>query len=343
MNTPIPERSDEVLQSVVRTYVGSARPVGSRVVARGLDLSSATIRSIFSRMEERGLLTHPHPSAGRIPTDLGYRRYVDRLLRTRRLNAREEASIEAEYRRARAAVDVLMRQTARILSAMTRLAGVAVTHVPGGAALDRFRIVPLSPHQVMVLLVAGDVWVEQEVVRLPDPLDPRELVRVVHLLNRRFAGRPLVRIREELLEELERSRSARLLLLKAAADLLDNALRLRPEHVFVEGTSRLVEQPEFREPGALEGVLKVVDDREALAGVLEGRWDEPGLSVVIGRELGDLRLTACSLVHVPCRFAGGPAGVLGVLGPTRMPYDRVAGLVQHVASVVGGLLGKGEA
>lgn len=334
MNPEISDRLEEVLASVVRTYVDSARPVGSACVAEGLGLSPATIRNEFAELERRGLLAQPHPSAGRVPTERGYRLFVDRLLRARQLTEGERRAIEHEYERGRAEIETLMRQTARILSAMTRLAGVAFYQAPHELALERFRLVPLSSRQVLVLLVLEDVWVEREVVRLEDALVPGELSRIARLLNHRFAGRLLPAIREELLAELERSRNDRLAILQTAVDLLDGALGVRAGHLIVEGASRLVEQPEFREPRALESVLKALDAREELARALDAVPAGEGLRVVIGGELRERLLKDCSVVHVPCRLSGKPVGSLGVLGPTRMAYDRVAGVVQHVAAVL---------
>jgi len=341
VNPPNLKRSDEVMGSVVRTYVASAHPVGSHAVAGGLGLSPATIRNEFAGLERQGFLTHPHTSAGRVPTEKGYRLYVDRLLKARRLTQEERREIEREYEHGRAEIEALMRQAARILSAMTRLAGVALFHAPGELVLQRFRVVPLTPRRVMVLLVLGDVWVEKETVLLEDPLSGRELSRIRHLLNRRFAGLPLPKIREQLLDELERSRDNRLAILRTVAGLLDGALSFRPEHLFVEGTSRLVEQPEFQDHRILEGVLKAVDDRNDLVRTLGFDRERKGLRVSIGAEMDDPLLRNCSFVQMSCILDGRPAGSLGVLGPTRMPYDRVAGMVEHMSGVISGTLTEG--
>ena len=327
-------RQDDVLGAVIQSHVETARPVGSSHVAEGLDLSPATIRNTFADLERQGLLTHPHTSAGRIPTDLGYRLYVDRLLTARQLTLKEKQTIEREYEKGRAEIEILMRQTARVLSAMTRLAGVASYRAPEELTLDHFKIVPLTSRQVMVFLVLDDVWVEEERIHLDDPLDPGEVSRITKLLNRRFAGLPLPRIRDELLSELDRSKAGRLSILQAVADLLDGAMGVHPDHVIVEGTARLAEQPEFRAPAAMEDLLRVVENREGLAHALGGRPGPSGLSIDIGGELRDSRLKSCSFVHVPFRFRGRFMGALGVLGPVRMPYDRVAGLVEHVSVVL---------
>jgi heat-inducible transcriptional repressor len=334
VNQPNCDRKDQVLEAVIRSYVGTARPVGSHSLAEGLNVSSATIRNVFSELEKTGYLTHPHTSAGRIPTDQGYRLYVDKLLKARRLTLKEKQAIEREYRRGRAEVEALLRQTARILSAMTRLAGVALYRAPGESTLDHFKVVPVSPRKVIVLLVLGDVWVEQELVHLEDVLQPREVSHIAQLLNRRFAGWPLARIREEMLLELERARADRLAILQAVMDLLDGALGTRPDHVIVEGAPQLLEQPEFRGPEAMENVLSVAEDKGALARALGRRWGQPGLKIDIGREMRNERLKDCSFVQVPCRLWGNTVGTLGVLGPTRMAYDRVTGLLEHVSLVL---------
>ncbi len=328
---PLHEREENVLSSVIRHYVATARPVGSQMISEGMDLSSATIRNVLMDLEKKGFLTHPHTSAGRVPLDQGYRFYVDRLMRARTLNLKEKQQVEQEYQRAKDEVEVLMRHTAKILSAMTRLAGLAVFHVPQEISLDHFKIIAVDSHRILVVLSLGEGLVKEEWVRLETPVDLREVDRITRLLNSRFAGATLAQIREGLLKEVESVKRARLTILETALKLIDSALQFDGDEIHVEGVSSLAEQPEFHNYQMMEQVLRLVEQKRPLAHVLGRQWAKPGLAVEIGHEWSQPTLRAFSFVHIPYYYQGQVVGALGVLGPTRMAYDRVAGVVRYMA------------
>jgi len=328
------DRWETVIAAVVRSYVESARPVASQAIADELRLSSATIRNVFAGLEEKGFLTHPHTSAGRVPTDRGYRVYVDRLMRERELNLKERLAIEEQYHSRRGEVESLIRHSAHLLSAMTRLAGVGVAPRPLEASLDRFQWVMIDPRKVLVILVSGDGLVREELVRLEEPLARAELDRVVGLLNHRFAGRRLSEIRETLLREVEETRRLRLAVVQATLDLIDHALSLSGERVVVEGASHLIRQPEFQDADRAGEVLRLVEERQPLAELLGRQWETPGLKVEIGGEIDRDGMRSFSVVHAPYRLNGRVAGVLAVVGPTRMPYEHVTSLLEQVCRQV---------
>jgi heat-inducible transcriptional repressor len=330
-NESLQEREESILSSVIRQYVATAKPVGSRTLSGRMDLSAATIRNSLMELENRGFLTHPHTSAGRVPVDQGYRFYVDRLMRARDLNLKEKQRIEQEYQKARDKVEALMRHTARILSAMTRLVGLAVFHLPEEASLDHFKVVPLDSRQVMVILVLGRGLVREELVRLEERVEQRELVRITQFLNSRFGGLTLARIREGLLQEAESLKNTRLTVVEGALRLIREALRFNEEEIHIEGASCLTGQPEFQDHRMMEQVIRLVEEKRPLARMLGRQWSRPGLAVEIGGEIPQAALKPFSFVHVPYYYQGRVAGALGVLGPTRMAYDRVAGLVRHMA------------
>ncbi|HET9870043.1 MAG TPA: heat-inducible transcriptional repressor HrcA [bacterium] len=327
-----PNRNETVLSTVIHRYVATAKPVASFSLSGQIRVSPATIRNVFAALEDRGYLTHPHTSAGRVPTDEGYRFYVDRLMRARELNLREKRRIEEEYGRAKDEVEALMRHTAKILSAMTRLGGLAVFHPEDGAQLDHFKLVSLDPRKVMVILVLTNGLVEEELVRLESPLPAGELARVTHLLNGKLKGLSLGVLRRELLSDAERLRDRQLGLVQAALKTIDDALDLEGESIQLEGLSQLMEQPEFKTLENLERLVRLVEERRALRPLLDRQWSRPGLAVEIGEDSG---LGApgknLSFMHLPYRLKGRVAGLLGVWGPTRMDYGRVAGLMGQVA------------
>jgi len=336
-----PNRSDAVLTRVIHQYVATAKPVASLSLKDQIRVSPATIRSVFADLEGQGYLTHPHTSAGRVPTDEGYRFYVERLMRARELNLREKQRVEAEYDKAKDEVEALMRHTAKILAAMTRLGGLAVFHPEDGAKLDHFKLVPLDPRKVMVILVLTNGWVKEELVRLESPLPAGEAARVAQLLNDKLKGLSLGALRRALLADAERSRDRKLGLVQAALKTIDDALDLEGDDIHLEGFTQLMEQPEFRTVENMERLVRLAGERRSLRPLLDRQWTRPGLAVEIGGDsgLGEPGRNL-SFMHLPYRLGGKVAGVLGVWGPTRMDYDRVAGLMGQVARSLEEVLNK---
>ena len=330
-NQPLHEREESVLSSVIHQYVATAKPVGSQVISGKMELSSATIRNVLMDLEKKGLLTHPHTSAGRIPLDQGYRFYVDRLMKAKTLNLKEKQQVEREYLRAKDEIEVLMRHTAKILSAMTQLAGLAVFHVPQEISLDHFKVIAVDSHRILVVLALEEGLVKEEWVRLESPVELKEITKITQLLNSRFAGQTLAQIRESLLREVESVKKAKLSILETALKLIERALQFNSEEIHMEGVSTLTEQPEFHNVQMMEQVLRLVEQKQPLAQILGRQWSKPGLSVDIGHEFPQAALRAFSFVHVPYYYQGKVVGALGVLGPTRMAYDRVTGVVRHMA------------
>ncbi len=325
------EREESILSSVIRHYVDSAKPIGSQMIAEEMDLSSATVRNVLMELERKGFLTHPHTSAGRIPLDRAYRFYVDKLMQARELSLREKQSIEKEYDRTRDEVETLMRHTAKILSAMTQLAGLALFHLPNEISLDHFKLVLINPRKIMVILVLGHGLVKEELVRLDSPVQLKEITRINQLLNSRFSGKSLAEIQEDILKEAETVKNTRLSILETVLKLIDNALCFQTDRIHLEGAANLMEQPEFKSLEKMEQVVRLVEEKGPLADVLNRRWERSGLEVEIGREFTNNALREFSFVHVTYSLQGKVIGAVGALGPTRMAYDRVAGIVGHLA------------
>src|SRR5581483_7223474 len=288
----------------------------SQVIAEKMDVSSATIRNVLMDLEKKGYLTHPHTSAGRIPMDRGYRFYVDRLMKARPLNLKEKHQIEQEYHNAKEQVEILMRHTAKILSAMTHLAGLAVFHVPEEISLDHFKVVAIDPRKIMVILVLGQGLVREEMVFLETPVELKEVAKITQLLNTRFAGLTLAQIRESLIKEVETEKRTKLSVIDTALKLIDGALQFNGDEVHMEGASYLTEQPEFQNYQMMEQVVRLVEEKQPLAQILGRQWSKPGLAVEIGREFPQSFLRSFSFVHVPYYYQGQVVGALGVLGPT---------------------------
>ncbi|HEX8906868.1 MAG TPA: heat-inducible transcriptional repressor HrcA [Longimicrobiaceae bacterium] len=342
---PLTEREHAILEAVIRTYVETAEPAGSRVVARRfrLGISPATVRNTMSDLEEKGYLYHPHTSAGRVPTDLAYRLYVDSLMHRAPVSERERSAIRRELEAGgEAAVEHLLRRAAQVLGLLTQELGVAIAPRLDQATLERLDLVTISEAKVLLVLTLRGAGVRTIYVDVPAAIPPQTLAAVGRILNERLAGLPLREIRATLAARLRDSAPAE----PGAAELL-NVFVQGAEELFVSPAppeqdvhlgraSVLAEQPEFSSGQRLRGLIELTERRDLLKDVL-GRRDSGGLQVTIGVEHGDPALADFTVVTSEYR-SGGLKGVIGVIGPTRMPYDRVIALVESTSNLISDFL-----
>jgi heat-inducible transcriptional repressor len=337
-------RSSRILATVVREYINTGEPVASVVVARrgALGLSSATIRNILSRLEEQGFVSQPHTSAGRIPTDLGYRYYVDLVLETRRPSRTND--VEERLRREAGGdplPDDVLAQVSHLLSAESHHVGFALSPPRADARLSKVEFVSLAPTKVMVVIVALSGQVTQKVVDIGQPLQAEELRRAAEYVNGEFHGVPLVQVRDALLARLREDRSVVDRLMRRGWDLASRSLEAtREAHtIFVEGTATLVDAAQH--PGVplspLRTLLELLEERQRLVRLLTEYLDGPGLTVIIGAEHPDPSLRPVSLVASTYDDGHG-LGSVGVIGPTRMRYTKTIAVVDDAARAVSRVL-----
>src|ERR1043166_4175072 len=328
MTTPLTERERAVLEAVIETYVQTAEPAGSRTIAKRhqLGLSPAMIRNTMSDLEEKGYLYHPHTSAGRIPTDLAYRVYVDFLMLPPTLAAAEAQHIRGELGGERA-IDAILARAAQVLGVLTNELGVAVGPTIDEAVLERLDLLQVSTERVLLVMALKSGSVRTIFVEVPAELAPEAIQQVTIVLNERLAGLTLREIRATLAERLRDASasepgSTELLniFVQEADDLFE--IPTTPSPVVLGSTQRLAGQPEFAKREQLQALV--------------ARGAE-GLTITIGQEHSDARLTPFTLVTASYRF-GPLSGVIGVMGPTRMAYDKIAALVNHTSRLVGELL-----
>ncbi len=337
------DRQLKVLEAVIQSYVETAEPAGSHAVARrsALGVSSATIRNTMSELEEKGYLYHPHTSAGRIPTDRGYRTYVDGILRPAPPSSAERERLRRElHLHPVGAVEDILRRAAQVLGVLTQELGVAVGPVLDQVVLERLELMPVASDRLLLVFNLRSGVVRTIFVQVPSTLAPDAVQQVGRILNERLSGLTLSEIRATLPERLRDAGSAdhRDLLnifIARGEDLFD----LRDENVSVVlGSARmLADQPEFAASNArMRELLELTETRETLASALDAR-SRLGVTVTIGGENADPRLAGFTLVTSSYR-TGEAAGVIGVMGPTRMPYDKIVSLVDHTSRLVEGLL-----
>ena len=344
MTAPLTDRERQVLEAVIETYVQTAEPAGSRTIAtrHQLGLSPASIRNTMSDLEEKGYLYHPHTSAGRIPTDLAYRVYVDFLMRPPTVAPAQAEHIRGELQGQRAAVEAILSRAAQVLGVLTNELGVAVSPTIDEAVLERLDLLQVSTERLLLVLALRSGAVRTIFVEVPAELAADAVQKVTVVLNERLAGLTLKEIRATLADRLrdagppEAGSSELLNIFVQEAEELFDVPVAQSGPVHLGSTQPLAGQPEFATRAQLQGLLDVTERRDLLRDALTARGGE-GLTITIGQEHADARLSTFTLVTSTYRF-GPLSGVIGVMGPTRMPYDKIAALVNHTSRLVGELL-----
>ena len=347
MSAPLSERERQVLGAVIEAYVQTAEPAASRRIAKRLQLglSPATIRNTMSDLEEKGYLYHPHTSAGRIPTDLAYRAYVDSLMRLPPppVSASEASQIREELTSERTVVDQILFRAAQVLGLLTRELGMAVSPSLDEAVLERLELIQVSTDRLLLVLTLKSGVVRTIFVEVPSYMASEAVVQVALVLHERLAGLTLREIRATLSERLRDATSVAgsseliNIFIQEAEELFDVA-PAGPDAsgVVLSSAQLLAGQPEFATAERLQGLMAVTERRDLLRQALAERLGE-GLTITIGSEHHDPKLSSFTLVT--SRYRSGPlSGVIGVMGPTRMPYDKIVALVDHTSRLVGELL-----
>jgi heat-inducible transcriptional repressor len=332
-------RQTAVLGAVIHEHVITGEPVGSQRVARiaRLSLSSASIRSVMSDLEDRGLLHQPHTSAGRIPTDRAYRLYVNRMLgRPRPVADADAQAIDRALSSTRGEIPELLAEASRQLSAFSNQVGLVLAPELGRIIIERLEFVQLSQRRIMAILVGRSGVVHNRILDIDEALAQPELEHIGRYLTENFAGRTLPRMRELLRKRISEERAV-------YDKLVANSLKLGSQataveagegEVFVDGASNLFESPEFADFDVIRSLLKTLEEKERLIGLLSQLLDGEGIRVIIGDENPLSDLARCSVVASTYGAEGQVMGSVGIVGPTRMQYSKVIPLVDHLARVI---------
>ncbi len=336
-------RARHLLRALISQYIRDGEPVGSRTLARsaGLDVSPATIRNVMADLEEIGLVSAPHTSAGRIPTAQGYRVFVDSLLQMRPLDEPDLSRIRDELPAAHNTQHLLANATS-LLSGLTHFVGLVTVPKREQFAFRHIDFVSLAANRILVILVFTDNEVQNRVIEMPRPLAPGELEQIANYLNANFAGRTLEEIRASLVQEMRQARQDMDKLMSAAIEVANAALR--PDHtedVLVAGQTNLMGVQELASVDRLRELFDAFQRKRELLRLLDGCIHADGVRLFIGEESGFGALDNCSLVAAPYAANGRVLGVLGVIGPTRMEYERVIPVVQATARMLGHTLNRG--
>ncbi|MGI9044976.1 MAG: heat-inducible transcriptional repressor HrcA [Gemmatimonadaceae bacterium] len=338
------ERERRVLEAVIQSYVETAQPAGSNAIARrfGLGISPATIRNTMSDLEDKGLLYHPHTSAGRVPTDVAYRVYVDSLMPLPALALKEHDQLSARITSGGSAVESILRRAAQSLGVITQELGVALGPQLDNSIVERLDLVKLSSEQLLVALTLTGGAVRTIFVESRAEIADVAVAEVANVLNERMSGLTLREIRSSLAERLRDTgptRDAAELLnvfIEEGEQLFESATE-RDDDVLLGQASLLAEQPEFANVDNMRKLVALTETREHLSDLLRNRSSKPGITISIGNEHRDPNLENFTIVTAQYR-SGSVTGVIGVIGPTRMPYDKVISLVTHTSRLLTDLL-----
>ena len=339
------DRERQVLEAVIQSYVETAEPAASRTISRrfGLGVSPATIRNTMSDLEEKGFLFHPHTSAGRVPTDLAYRVYVDSLLQSPAIKTAEEVLLGEEIGGASTAIESILRRAAQSLGVLTQELGVALGPQLDAAILQRVELVRLASDRLLMVLALERGFARSIYIELPIEIADDAIGAVGAVLNERLGGLTLREIRSSLAIRLRDAQAA-----GTAVELLNifveegeqyftNATRSDDAAVVLGQTSLLAEHPEFATGDSMRQLLAFTETPAHIADVIRRRSPQPGITITIGHEHGDPRLDRFTIVTAEYHF-GSLSGVIGVIGPTRMPYRKVISLVGHASRLISDLL-----
>jgi len=343
MDPVLNERAQHLLKTLVERYIREGQPVGSRALSRdsALDLSAATVRNVMADLEELGLLRSPHTSAGRVPTARGYRFFVDTLLSVEPLDTADVASLEQQLDPDQDPA-TLMETASGLLSSITHLAGIVMLPRQDHATLRQVEYLPLSEHQVLAILVVNEREVQNRIIRTERRYTASELERAASYINSMCAGKDIYSVRQRLLSELKTTREHMNRMMLAAIEMADKAFDPRPpsDDFVVAGQTNLMEYGELSDMEKLRQLFDAFNGKRDILHLLDQSLNASGVQIFIGEESGYEVLDECSVVTSPYEAEGEVLGVLGVIGPTRMAYDRVIPIVDLTARLLGAALNK---
>jgi len=335
------DREQSVLRHVVHNYISTAIPVGSRYISRHYEslLSPATIRNVMSDLEESGYLSHPHTSAGRIPTDLGYRYYVDFLMELEKISDLEKQEIRDQLDRA---VDTaeLLRDTSKLLGKISNQLSIVTSPHLGSGTFQKLELMQVSSSKLLILISVQSGIVRTIMLEVGMELKREVLEQVTRILNERLTGLTLKEIRDTFVDRLADYKNERTGLIRLFIDSVDQLFddSKEREKVHIAGTGNLIEHPEFGDPKNFRSVIELIENEDIIVHLLE-KHDIPNKDFVItiGTENQDRKAQDYSLVTATYNV-NGVTGLVGILGPTRMNYSKLIPLVDNVAKTIAELL-----
>lgn len=334
------ERAQTLLKCLVERYIRDGQPVGSRTLSRelSLGLSPATIRNVMSDLEELGFVKAPHTSAGRIPTVKGYRLFVDSLLKVKPLNHKDIDQLKLNFKDGTNSGEVI-NNASSLLSSITQMAGVVTVPKCGQLKLRQVEFLPLGADRILVILVINDKEVQNRVIQTARRFSESELQQAANYLNREFAGQDLLSIRENLLKAMQATREDMRRVMMTAIEMADQVLETsKNDDYILAGQTNLMNYAEMSNVDKLKHLFEAFNTKQDILHLLDQSIHAEGIQIFIGEESGYEALDDCSVITAPYKSKNDVIGVLGVIGPTRMAYDRVIPVVDITARLLSSVL-----
>ncbi|MCH8335005.1 MAG: heat-inducible transcriptional repressor HrcA [Proteobacteria bacterium] len=342
--TSVPnERAQFLLKALIQRFIRDGQPVGSRTLSRdsGLELSPATIRNVMSDLEELGFVSAPHKSAGRVPTPQGYRLFVDTLVRYKQPREGEIRKLQSQIKRQQDDPDALLGSVSSLLSSLTKLASIVTAPRGQRAILRQIEFLVLSDNRILAILVINDREVQNRILHTAQPYTAGELQKAANFINDNYVGNDLMEIRERLIKDLEQTRDSmnRAMhdIISVAQSAMEDAASPQGEFVLT-GETNLMDFAELSDIDTLRRLFEAFSKKRFMLKLLDKSINASGVQVFIGEESGYQILDEVSVVTAPYRVDPDHIGVLAVIGPTRMEYDRVVPIVDITARLLASAL-----
>ncbi|MFO7526261.1 MAG: heat-inducible transcriptional repressor HrcA [Ignavibacteriaceae bacterium] len=336
------EREKNILRSIVQQFILTASPVGSRYIVKKYDIgvSPATVRNIMSDLEESGFINHPHTSAGRIPTDKGYRFYVDSLMDISKLNSAEKGMIKKSFKDDFADTDELLKIASRLMSQITRQIACVTYPKLNRGILQKIQLVSLSSTRLLLVISIQSGLVKTITLEFNIEVKESQLNYIESLLNERLSGLTLDEIRKTFKERFQDIGDTDKPIIRIFVDSVDKIFvdLKAEERIFITGAKNVIQQPEFEDPEKFQGVIELIEDKDIIIHIMEKNKNGPDdIFISIGKENNDQKLEEYSLVTKEYNY-GETSGTLGIIGPKRMEYSKVVAIVDYIARMLSEVL-----
>ncbi|MFC1566415.1 heat-inducible transcriptional repressor HrcA [bacterium] len=331
------DRKKKILQIVVQYYIKTGKPVSSKFIYDNFKLgcSPATIRNDLAELETDGHLTHPHTSAGRLPTDTGYRNYVDSILDIQRLTLEEEARLKSEYSTKMRELEDVMIHTSKLLAYVSNYAGFVVTSNFEKNSVKHIELVKLDTKHLLLVVVTEVGLVKHRIIETHFQVEDEQVRSLSKLLNQTMRGKKMVDVVKKLKYEIEKERIRQNQLLDLADELAGHIFSIASQNmVFIEGASNIIEQSDMNDVNNIKEMYKVIDQKNMLSKILNSDAKKQGIKISIGNENINMGMKNCSLISSTYKSDDNVVGVLGIIGPKRMEYSRMIAVVDYVSKLV---------
>ena len=342
MSLELSERDRRILEAVIQDYILTAEPVGSRTLSKryNLDLSPATIRNVMADLDDLGLLTQPHTSAGRVPTNQGLRYYVDTILEVKDLPGMDQVAIHQEITAVTTDAEQLLKHASRVLSSVSRQLAVVLAPRFSRLTINQLQFVKINRNMILVILVGRSGIIQNRIIKTDEDLSQEDLNRFNRYLNEILEGLTISEIKRKIVEEMRHEKNQFDQMLSRALALssqifVENEIE---DDVYIDGRVNLLEHPEFSAVPAMKAIFRAFEDKSILVKLLDNTMNASGVQIFIGTENELAALDGCTLIASRYSRGSRPLGTLGVIGPTRLNYSKIIPVVDYTARLLSQIL-----